>query len=363
MKLKNLTKYIIAAMLVLGVCYMIYRSASDGFSRTKTSFTMNTYTSITAYGVSAEDASQSASLSVSEVEKNFSAYVDTSEVSALNRVQTKDTPIHVSDELFEILKTARRYSELTGGLFDVTIKPVSDLWSISENPRVPSYGEISNALGRVGYQNMVLDEENKTVTFLLDGMQIDLGGIAKGYAADRAAERIRNYDCRKALINLGGNVCVLGDNISPLTGFANSYLGFSIQKPWRVGIQTPFAPSGSYCAVISVLCGTDEAVNIVTSGAYERNFTQDGTLYHHILDPRSGYPYNGEIDSVTIIGPRSADADALSTSAYMLSVDAALSLVQSCGYDAIIIGKDKKIHTTLDKGSVEITDSQYSFAD
>lgn len=362
MKLKSLTKYIIASALLAGICMFLYRMASDGISHTKTSFAMNTYTSVTAYGTNAAAAAENAAAAVSEVERHFSAYIDESEVSRLNSSAAKDTPIHVSDALFDILQTAYEYSEATSGLFDVTIKPVTDLWNISENPRVPSDCEIAEALTHVGYKNMALDKENKTVTFLLDNMQIDLGGIAKGYAADIAAESMVNSGCRKALINLGGNVCVIGSNTTQFENFMSNKFGFSANKPWTVGIQTPFAPSGSYCAAVSVTCN-NSAQNIVTSGAYERNFTQDGIMYHHIFDPRTGYPYDGEADSVTIIGARSAEADALSTSAYMLPVKEALNLAKNRGYDAIIIGKDKKIHTTLDKRCVNITDTQYSFAD
>lgn len=360
MKLKNLTKYIIAAIIIAGVLYTIITNLYTGAKHTTTSFALNTYTSITAYGKNGAVASENAKNEVSEVEKSFSAYVDTSEISKINNIKTKDVPIKVSDELFYIIKTAQKYSDMSDGMFDITLKPVLDLWSISRNPRVPSVEEINDALLRTGYKNIVLDEENKTITFLKDGMALDLGAIAKGYAADRACDALYSAGCEKALVDLGGNICVMGENVTPGEKLVNRFFGANKKGEWTIGIQTPFASSGSYCAIVSI-CASDKT-SVVTSGAYERNFTEDGILYHHIFNPKTGYPHNGEVDSVTIIGQSSMEADVLSTSAFILDIDSAIKLVKECGYDAVIIDKNKKIHTTLDKGNVEIVDSLYSFA-
>ena len=363
MKLKNLTVYILLAFLLLALLIGGWNLTQSGASVKKSAFALNTYTSVTVYGPKAEHAADAAIKKVQETERLLSAYIDTSEVSKINQVQAKDTPIVVSDTLFIILKTALQYSQQTDGLFDVTIKPVSDLWSISENPRVPSEQEIQDALTRVGYENIVLDEANKTVTFLKDGMQIDLGGIAKGYAADEVAKTLQDAQRTRALIDLGGNIVLFGQNNSPMDSFCNTWLNQIISKPWRVGIQKPFAPTGSYLAILSLQNEPDAFQSVVTSGAYERNFEQDGILYHHILDPRTGYPYNGCVDSVTILGPSSMDADALSTSIYMMDIESGLALARLHGCDALIVDKEKKIHTTLEKSRVEITDSAYSFTD
>ncbi len=362
MKLKNLTSYIIFAMIAAIVLFFVYTNMQSGEKHTKTNFALNTYTSITAYGHGAKDAAENASKAVSDVESKMSAYLPASELAILNASAKKDVPIHVSDELFEVIKTAYKFSEITDGLFDITIKPITDLWAISSNPRVPSESEISQSLKSVGYKNIVLDEKEKTITFLKDNMCIDLGAIAKGYAADKAVSVLANAGYTKALVDLGGNICLVGENLDTTDVLLNTYFGQNIKKPWRVGIQTPFSASGAYCVTL-IVDSSNAPVSVVTSGAYERNFTQDGKLYHHILNPHTGYPHNGEIDSVTIIGKSSMEADALSTSAYMMDISDALSLVRECGYDALIIDKDKKIHTTLDKNSVIINDNAYSFAD
>lgn len=362
MKLKNLTSYIIFAIIAVIVLFFVYTNMQSGEKYNKTSFALNTYTTITAYGTGAQTAAENASKAVSDVESQMSAYIDSSELARLNASSKSGASVKVSDELFDIIKTAYKFSEITGGLFDITIKPVTDLWAISTNPRVPSNEEITQALDSVGYKNIVLNENEKTVTFLKDNVSLDLGAIAKGYAADKAVGVLANAGCKKALIDLGGNICLVGENLDTTDVLLNTYFGQNIKKPWRVGIQTPFSASGAYCVTL-VVDSSAEPMSIVTSGAYERNFTQDSKMYHHILNPFTGYPHEGEIDSVTIIGTSSMEADALSTSAFMMSIDDALSLVHKCGYDALIIDKDKKIHTTLDKDSVIINDSEYSFAD
>ena len=362
MKLKNLTTYIISAIIIFALLYIVTSNLALGQKNTKTSFALNTYTTITAYGRGSKIATQSAASNVAGVEARLSAYIDSSEISYVNAIQTKNTPIHISDELFYIIKTALDYSNLSNGLFDITLKPVSDLWSISQNPRVPSQSEITEALERTGYENIVLNEPDKTITFLKDGMQLDLGAIAKGYSADLASEEILKSGVSKAIVDLGGNICIIGQNRSSFSAFLGKLFKTNNEKPWRVGIQTPFASSGTSCAVISSKNENASKISIVTSGAYERNFTEDGVLYHHILDPKTGYPYNGDIESVTIIGESSMHCDALSTSSFMMDIQDALTLVKEQGYDALIIDKNKKIHTTLDKSSVEIIDNSYSFA-
>lgn len=362
MKLKNLTTYIISAILVFAVLYIAAGNLFSGQKNTKTSFALNTYTTITAYGNGSKNAIQAAASDVAGVEARLSAYIDSSEVSFVNAVQTKNTPIHISDELFYIIKTALDYSNLSGGLFDITLKPVSDLWSFSQNPHLPSQSEIDNALAHTGYKNIILNEQDKTITFLKDGMQLDLGAIAKGYSADLASEAFLKSGVSKAIVDLGGNICLVGKNKSSFGAFWDKHFKTNSSKPWRIGIQTPFAPSGTSCAVISLKGENNSKTSIVTSGSYERNFTENGVLYHHILDPKTGYPYNGDIESVTIIGESSMHCDALSTSLFMMDISSALTLVKKHGYDALIIDKNKKIHTTLDKSSVEIIDNSYSFS-
>lgn len=362
MKLKNLKAYIIFATLTAAVLFFFFTALQSGTKHTRTSFALNTYTSITAYGTNADTATNNAVSAVNEVEQKMSAYIPSAELAVLNSSAKKGVPYKVSDELFCVIQKAYEFSVLTDGLFDITVKPITDLWSIASNPRVPSDDELSYALESVGYESLILNEDEKTVTFLKEGMQLDLGAIAKGYAADRAVETLISDSCQKALIDLGGNICVIGENLTATDTLLNTYFGQSIKKPWRIGIQTPFSSSGAHCVTL-LIDSSDAPVSIVTSGAYERNFTENGRLYHHIIDPRTGYPFDGAIDSVTIVGKSSTAADALSTSAYMMDIPSALALVKGYGYDALIIDKGKKIHTTMDVGSVIINDDAYAFAE
>lgn len=362
MKFRHTTKYIAAAVLLLAVLSVFLRIMQEGHAQKKSAFALNTYVSVTTYGADGA-ASDAAIEKIYETESRFSAYLDKSEIAYINSTAQKNVPIKVSGELFNIIKTALDYSQQSGGKFDITLKPVSDLWGFNSNPRVPSGDEITAALACTGYKNIVLDEKNETITFLKDGMQLDLGGIAKGFAADKTAQVLFEHSVGKALADLGGNILILGTNNSPADNLQNSWLGHNINRTWRVGIQTPFAPTGSYMAILELQNDAGRALNVVTSGAYERNFSQNGILYHHIIDPFTGYPCGGDIDSVTVIGASSMNADALSTSIFMMDTDNGISLAHSCGYDVFIIDKNKKIHTTLDKGCVEITDDAYSFAE
>ncbi|MEN6325454.1 MAG: FAD:protein FMN transferase [Syntrophomonas sp.] len=207
-------------------------------------------------------------------------------------------PVKVSDDTLIMLEKSNYYAGLYGGAFDVTVGPVLDLWGFGQTQyRVPTDKELKSGLALVGYRKMVIDKEQKTVYLPEKGMEIDLGGIAKGYATDMAAKKLRQMGIKSAIINAGGNIYALG---SKPDGSA-----------WLAGIQDPRNEKN----IIAVLGVKDTAV--VTSGDYERYFIQDGVRYHHILDPSTGQPAR-KVISTTIVASNATDADVLSTTLFVL---------------------------------------------
>ena len=262
-------------------------------------FVMGTRGTITIYGLSTEDAGAAASEAVSEmhrIESVMSTWKEESEISRLNR-DSQGQPVRVSSELFLLLNKAYRFSELTGGAFDVTAMPVVKLWGFQGGEaKMPADGEIMDALSKVGWQKMILDISDTTVT-LTDGSGIDLAGIGKGYAVDRCVGILRKYGTESALVDLGGNMFAIGAPPG--------------REAWSIGIRDPRDPSG----VIGKLLISDEAV--ATSGNYENFVVIDGKRYGHIVDPRTGWTVD-HVLGVTVVAPSATESDALATGLFVL---------------------------------------------
>ena len=206
-------------------------------------------------------------------------------------------PVTVSPETIELLQLGSYYSELSDGRFDVTCGRVTDLWDFgSEQPSLPDGAELAAALSTVGWRGLEIDRDDLTVR-CPEGALIDVGGIAKGFIADRIRDELRSMGCGGAVINLGGNVYALGSKRG---------------KPFTVGVQSPYDTDG-FIGTVSV---SDRSV--VTAGSYQRCFTLDGRLYHHILDLSDGMPADTGIASVTVISESSADGDAIATICFLL---------------------------------------------
>lgn len=255
----------------------------------------------------------------------FSNRNEDSEISKINNA--KGEPVEVSEETLTLIETGIHYSELSDGAFDITISPVSLLWDFkSENPSVPSAETIEEAVSHVNYQNIVI--EGNTVQLTDPQAGIDVGALAKGYIADRLKEYLMEEGVKHALINLGGNVLAVGSKTDG--------------SDFNIGIQRPFDETGEPITAVKI---ADESV--VTSGTYQRFFEQDGTLYHHILDPKTGYPCDNNLYSVSIITDSSLTADALSTTCFLLGYEKGMELInQLDGVDAIFITDDEQIHNS-----------------
>jgi len=283
-------------------------AASAGKAATADFFAMNTYMSITANGTEAQAAVDAAQAEVYRLENQLSRTITDSEISQIN-AQSGNGPVSVSKETFDMILEAVSYSEKTGGAFDITIAPVMDLWGFSDsNFRVPEQTEILAVLPLVDSQKIILDEAALSVELPVEGMALDLGGIAKGYASDKVQQIMSTYDITSALISLGGNVAVFGPK-------ADGGL-------WKIAISDPNA-ADSY---IGILTATD--ISVITSGGYERNFTKDGVTYIHIMDPALGSPVQSDLLSVSIITQSGVQGDCLSTSLFVMGKDKAIAYWQ-----------------------------------
>ncbi len=232
----------------------------------------------------------------------------------------------ISALLERIVKKGLEYSKKSDGRFDIAIEPVSSLWDFTvKKPTVPDEQKIEKALAYVDYQKIALDDQK--LTFQMPGMGIDLGGIAKGFIADELKAYLEKKGVKSAVIDLGGNVLCIGKK-DPKT-------------PFHIGIQQPFADRNETIAAVSV-----DGLSIVSSGIYERYFkTEDGTLYHHILNPKTGYSYDNDLMAVTILSKKSVDGDGLSTSCFAMGKKEGLAFINNIDdVEAVFITKDEKMH-------------------
>jgi len=207
------------------------------------------------------------------------------------------------------------------------------IWGIGgENPRVPSQAEIDDALALINWRNVELNSERSSVFLKQAGMSLDLGAIAKGYAADEAAAIIRRAGLKRAIIDLGGNILTYGEKRD--------------KTPWKVGLQTPLEDRGAYFGIIS---GPEQST--VTSGVYEKFFEVDGKRFHHIFSPFDGYPAKNSLLAVTIIAKFSIDADALSTAVFVLGYEKGRALIESLeGTEAVFVFEDLSVRQTQKTG-------------
>ena len=275
---------------------------------------------------------------ISSLEDTLSVHVEGSDTYYLKE-NAGIAPTQVSEITYKVIQDSLKYSELTGGLFDVTTGPLIDLWAIDPPyGHVPTQQELDAVLPLIDYRDIEFLQDS-TIELKKEGMIVNLGAIAKGTIADEVKDYLIDRGVKNAMINLGGNILLVG---SKLGG-----------NDFSIGIQDPNDDRGRYLLIVHI---NDEA--LVSSGDYERYFEQDGKIYHHILNPETGYPADTNIKQVTIVAPESEMADGLSTSVLLLGLKDGIALVESLeGVEAIFITKDNRIYVTdgLD-GRYEITD-------
>ena len=285
-------------------------------------YAMDTAMNIRAYGRSAQDAVNECVQYINALEADISRTNEESDLYALNHAEGK--PVTVSEQTADVIKQAMQLAQQTDGMFDPTIAPLSDLWGIgTEHARVPEQAEINACLPLIGYQAIAMDG---TAISMPAQVQVDLGGIGKGYAADQAARILREDGIDRAIVMLGGNVYALGEKEKGM--------------PWVVGITDPNKP-GDYFATLAV-----KDTSIVTSGDYERYIEQDGKRYCHIFDPKTGYSAETDLRSVTVVSQNSTLADAYSTALYVMGFEQAQKFCEEQDIQAIFVRRDNHVFVT-----------------
>jgi len=295
----------------------------------KNTLVMGTELELTVSGVSEQVADRAFASAISEmerIEQEMSEWREGTPVSEINRLAGVEA-VKVPDELFNVIKAAMTVSKLSGGAFDISWASMRGVWDFRKgHEKVPTDEELKEGLKLVDYRRVELDEKAHTV-FLRDrGMGIGLGGIAKGYAVDKAMEAVVHAGVKNAIVRAGGDMRVQG------TDEAGS--------AWKIGIRHPRKKD----AMIATLPLSD--ISISTSGDYERFFIRDGVLYHHIMDPRTGRSARG-CRSVTILAPDTMTSDALSTAVFVLGPVDGMALVERLGgVEAIIVDSGGVITTS-----------------
>ncbi len=258
-----------------------------------------------------------------ETEAEFSKYVQTSDIYKIN--ENAGRFVAVSQKTYDVLKRAVELAKITDGAFDPTVGKIVEAWDFTNEPKVPEEQEISALLQGVGYDKIEFDEENISVK-IQENQAIDLGALVKGYAGDQLLAYYKGQKVSDGLLNLGGNMTAFGDKGG---------------EPFVIGIRDPLGEANEYFCTAQL-----KDVSLVTSGAYERFFEENGVTYHHIIDPKTGYPADSDILSVSILSDDGMLADALSTAVFVLGSDDGLRLVENNGAQALIVLKDNTFIAT-----------------
>lgn len=317
-----------------------------------TGFAFDTVYTITIYHGGDQKVLDACVAKCAEYEQIFSRTLESSELYQLNRLskeyeagnretieslkQENKLPtysvledgsleIEVSEHLAQLIAAGIQYGEISQGDFDITIEPVSSQWNFTaEDPVLPESSALEHALSYVDYHTVSLEKQK--LHLARPGVSLDLGGIAKGYIADQLKKYLTEQGVDSALINLGGNILCVG--------------GKPDGSDFRIGIQQPFADRNETIATVAL-----QGQSVVSSGIYERYFMDQDTIYHHILDPETGYPRESDLIAVTIISDQSVDGDGLSTTCFGLGLEEGMRLInQTEGVTAAFITKDEKLH-------------------
>lgn len=298
----------LALVLCLGGC----AGRGAAVKNTAVGYCLDTVVTLTGY--CPEETLRGALELCGEYEALFSRTMEGSDVWRINHAGGE--PVQVDGHTYRLLEEALEVCRESGGAFDITIAPAVELWDFKgDSHALPSAEALAAAAERTDYTRLKLSEGRVT---LPEGMAIDLGGVGKGYIADRLTEYLAANGAESALLNLGGNVTVLGNKPDG--------------TPWYVGIQSPEAPAGQHFAMVQAA-----DTSVVTSGVYERGFDLDGVRYHHILDAQTGWPVQNGLACVTVISESSALADALSTACFALGAEEGLALAGRMGAEAAFL--------------------------
>lgn len=313
------------SMFILNGCFNAVSISTKPYKETQ--FLMDTILEITAYGSNKEDAVNRAFNEFRHIDKISNRFNPDSQLSKINEL-AGISPVQVDSELIEIVQRAIEISELTQGAFDITIGPLTSLWNVGHKVDfIPSQAEIDKVLPLIDYRKIHIDIKNKTIFLPEKGMLLDLGGVAKDYAVNKAITVLKAQGIKSALINAGGDIQVIGTRPD--------------SKPWRIGVQDPRNPEG-----VSAIVSLTEWDMLQTSGDYQRYFMKDGIRYSHILSPKTGWQPKGVV-SVTLVYSTSTRSAIASSGFMVLGVEKGLAILQNIpGVEAIFVTSEGKIITT-----------------
>ncbi len=303
-------------------------TAEQPRSRTEVGL-LGTSCTITIYGGYSEAALDASFARIAQIEQRMTVNREDSEVVRVNREAGK-RPVQVSADTFAVISRGLEISRAGNGAFDITVGPLVKLWGIgTAAARVPSAAEIRRALALVDWRGVTLSQADSSVFLERKGMALDLGAIAKGYAADDAVRILREHGVNSALVDLGGNVLTLGAKPD--------------RSPWKIGVQNPEEPRGTHIGIVDV-----GETAVVTSGSYERFFEAGGRRYHHLLDTTTGAPVDNGLTAVMIISASSTTADGWSTLAFALGLERGRAMVEGSKgeVEALFITKARDVFVT-----------------
>ena len=312
---------VISAALLLAGCSSAPVQEQEPMN--KNFFAMNTYISFTIYGDVPENVMELSEAKVNELEALWSVTRDDSEIYAINHADGE--PITVSDETAELLRFSLEMGEQTGGALDVTIYPVLTAWGFTTGSyQIPSEELLAEKMQLVGYEKVSLKDNT---VFLLPGMQLDFGAVAKGYACDLIRDLLRDNGVTSAIISLGGNICAIGSKPDG--------------SDFRISVQHPDERNSLGILTLSDRC-------ISTSGTYERYFVgEDGKEYGHILNPETGRPMQSDLISVTVVSEDGKLCDALSTSLFVKGLDGAIAYYREHdGFELLLMAENGELYLT-----------------
>lgn len=348
--MRHLRSIALTLALLLGLTGCRPSNAGAGGGQEARQFlAMDTAMTLSVYGENRSEVLSAAEALIRELESKLSRTNPDSAVSRLNGAEGR--PVEIDPDLAELLTAAEQYRAATGGVFDITVAPVAAAWGFAggDGYRVPSPAELETLLERVDGSQVRVEG---TTAALAPGQAIDLGGIAKGYAADRLADLLREKEVPRAMISLGGNVLAWGSRPEG--------------TPWRIGVQDPARPDdqSAFAGILSL-----ENAFAVTSGGYQRYFEEGGRVYHHIIDTLTGYPADSGLTSVTVVADCGGGqelpgtmCDALSTALFVMGEPLALDFWRAWSgapFDLVLITEDGRVVVTeglaesftLDEGS------------
>ncbi len=304
----------------------------------KTFFALDTVIELRQIQGGSEEELANAQQRVAELENLLSCHKQGSDIWRINQSEYGQ-PVHVADKVYDLLARAKEISLKTEGRFDVTIKPLADLWDVKHATAPPSEVDIQRAMDQVGFPNLELLEQG-VVQRLSPDTQVDLGGMAKGMIADELRAFLIDCGVRRGILDLGGSITLIGSKAQNV--------------PWTVGIKNPFETSESYAKLFV------EDTSVVTSAGYERYFTYEGKQYHHIFDPYTGYPADAGLQSVTVVARDTALADALSTAIFVGGKDRGLQWAEKFGVDVVMVDTEKHIWITEGlRDKIEVIDETF----